>query len=212
MDLTRAGGCCGHAHPYGGFATIAHQVPVAGFFFQKSSHLAGAASGVYGCSVCTIDIVQFGDTAYLCGTNPRHIQGFGSFPFYSFQQLTGNITRFYAPLIYKCLYGVSLDYLSPETSIESIVPRPIMLIHGTEDKEIPLDHAKTLLEKSGSSVVSWFVEGKDHKIFSGDSTGADNKAYRRMIWNFLTENIPAQGSVEYALNMMTNSLERDGEH
>jgi len=43
-----------------------------------------------------------------------------------------------------------------------ISPRPILIVHGTQDQVVPLWHAQKLYEAAGEPKEKFFVEGADH--------------------------------------------------
>jgi len=59
------------------------------------------------------------------------------------------------------IYSLDIDESAPENVIGRISPRPILLIHGTEDTIIPYEHAKILKAAAGKSTKLWAIPG-DH--------------------------------------------------
>ena len=59
------------------------------------------------------------------------------------------------------IYSLDINESAPENVIGRILPRPILLIHGTEDSIIPYEHAKRLKAAAGESTELWAIPG-DH--------------------------------------------------
>jgi uncharacterized protein len=64
-------------------------------------------------------------------------------------------------LLTLLLYGVEVDDAAPVDAIRRIAPRPVLLIHGTEDSVIPYDQSERL-KAAGSSAALWPLRGADH--------------------------------------------------
>jgi alpha-beta hydrolase superfamily lysophospholipase len=58
-------------------------------------------------------------------------------------------------------YGVDLRQASPANAIRS-THVPILLVHGTEDKNIPLRHSQDLHALNPGATQLWIVQGADH--------------------------------------------------
>lgn len=61
------------------------------------------------------------------------------------------------------LAGFDPDAVSPERSARRIAPRPVLLIHGTDDPRIPLAHADRLRVALGASAEWYPVPGGGHE-------------------------------------------------
>lgn len=59
-------------------------------------------------------------------------------------------------------YGYRFDSVRPVDVIARIMPRPILLIHGTDDAVIPLDHGLHLYAAACSPKHMWVVSGVGH--------------------------------------------------
>ena len=57
------------------------------------------------------------------------------------------------------IYSLDIDESAPENVIGRISPRPILLIHGTEDTVIPYEHAKRLKAAGGAPTELWSIPG-----------------------------------------------------
>jgi uncharacterized protein len=86
------------------------------------------------------------------------------------------------------LYGVWAPNAQPVRDIARIRPRPVLLMHGTADKQIPVQDAHLLKQAGGPEVELWIVEGADHLVFSedGNGKGAADSLYREHILEFLS--------------------------
>lgn len=60
------------------------------------------------------------------------------------------------------LYALDIRKAAPERIIDRISPRPILLIHGTEDSIIPFEQARRLKAAGGSNVELWPLTGYKH--------------------------------------------------
>ena len=59
--------------------------------------------------------------------------------------------------------GVDLSQVSPENSIRRLQGRSIMLIHGSDDRVVPLAQERLLQQAGGDSIKStWIVLGAGH--------------------------------------------------
>ena len=85
----------------------------------------------------------------------------------------------------ETLYGVNPTEASPEHDIPAISPRPVLLIHGTADSQVPLEQAYIIKKAGGENVELWIAEGADHLVFQGDGTGLEDADYRQTILDFL---------------------------
>lgn len=60
-------------------------------------------------------------------------------------------------------YSLDFDLIPPEKAISLIAPRPILLIHGEDDKEIPVHHMRRLKDAaSGNRNEAWILPGLGH--------------------------------------------------
>ena len=86
------------------------------------------------------------------------------------------------------LYGVWPPNAQPIGSISRISPRPVLLIHGTADKQIPIADAYLLKQAGGPNVELSVVEGADHLIFTDEKMDKSpiDLAYKENILQFLS--------------------------
>ncbi len=54
--------------------------------------------------------------------------------------------------------------VNPERHIAGIAPRPLLLVHGSLDKTVPVDHAHRLYEKAGKPKKLVVIEGASHRL------------------------------------------------
>lgn len=92
-------------------------------------------------------------------------------------------------LAIRTVYGVWPTVASPLHDIGKIPPRPILLIHGTADDQVPLDHVR-LLEKAASGkaqrVEVWIAQGGGHCVFQTiELTKPQDQEYTQRILDFL---------------------------
>lgn len=64
-------------------------------------------------------------------------------------------------LIAKIQYDIDIGVLVPEEAVK-ILPYPIMIIHGTNDTRISLEHGKRVYDAAHPASVMWVVPGVDH--------------------------------------------------
>lgn len=69
----------------------------------------------------------------------------------------------YALLFYPLLSGTDPATVSPQSVIGSIAPRPVLLIHGTDDTTVPVADSERLLAAADPATTErWLVEGGRH--------------------------------------------------
>lgn len=61
----------------------------------------------------------------------------------------------------RLLLGIDLDQAAPEKVVARLAPRPLLLIHGTEDATVPLAHAERLAAAYPRASL-WAVPGVGH--------------------------------------------------
>jgi putative redox protein len=60
-----------------------------------------------------------------------------------------------------------LDSFLPVTPVDhvgEIAPRPLIIIHGSEDDVVPLSHARRMFEKAGEPKELKVIEGAGHRL------------------------------------------------
>jgi uncharacterized protein len=88
-------------------------------------------------------------------------------------------------LMIRLLYGYDLCASRPVAEVGRIAPRPILLIHSTDDALIPVSNFYAL-KAAAPSAETWLVSGPEHaRIYN-----ADPKAYRDRVIDFFARHIP----------------------
>jgi uncharacterized protein len=59
-------------------------------------------------------------------------------------------------------YGYPFEAVRPLDVVSHIAPRPLLLIHGTADPVIPVEHSRRLYESAGEPKELWEFEGVAH--------------------------------------------------
>jgi uncharacterized protein len=67
-----------------------------------------------------------------------------------------------ADLIGERRFGYRLHNVRPLHAVPQIAPRPLLLIHGTADSIIPVDHGTRIFEAAGQPRELWLYPGVDH--------------------------------------------------
>ncbi len=76
---------------------------------------------------------------------------------------TGTIRdKDFPPLIEE--WADHFQQVSPIDCIEKVSPRPLLIIHGTEDETIPADHASQLFAFAGDPRKLVMITGGDHRL------------------------------------------------
>ncbi len=116
--------------------------------------------------------------------------GYGDFQVDSFggpdNGLDGYVERGYRwsfPVVYKAITGLDLAVLSPESVIDQINPRPILLIYGSN--EVSLNGARRQKAAAGDNADLWIVEGAGH----GNYYRVAPKMYEERLINFFDQTI-----------------------
>lgn len=108
--------------------------------------------------------------------------------FASFEPMMGKgLELWLGRLAILTLYRVWPPAVQPIGAISHIAPRPVLLMHGTADKQIPVRDAYLLKQAGGPSAELWIADGADHLIFTGDGNGTSpgDVGYRQQILDFL---------------------------
>ncbi len=80
---------------------------------------------------------------------------------------------------------VSIDDIEPENVIGQITPRPVMLIHGVADEQIPFESARTLYWRAKEPKIMWLVSGAPHAV----AYQHDPQEFERRVLEFLEEHL-----------------------
>ena len=93
-----------------------------------------------------------------------------------------------ADLVNRLRYGYRFAQVRPLEMIGAIAPRPILLLHGTEDRIIPYEHAVQLADAAAPGTVQLVTfDGADHC----GGYFADRPAYIDRVADFLTRSLDA---------------------
>lgn len=65
-------------------------------------------------------------------------------------------------LVTRVRYGYGFNAVRPVAVVGRIAPRPLLLIHGSADRLIPIEHAYRLREAAGSNTRLWIVDDVGH--------------------------------------------------
>lgn len=65
-------------------------------------------------------------------------------------------------LLGRTIYGFDIERAAPVDAIGALEPRPVLLIHGTDDPIIPYEHARRLKAAAGPATEIWPLAGAEH--------------------------------------------------
>lgn len=85
----------------------------------------------------------------------------------------------------KILHGYSILKFRPVEYIAHLAPRPVLLIHGSDDKTIPVINAHLLYDAAGEGKEIWIDQGIDHC----GAYFADRQAYTDRVINFFDRSL-----------------------
>ncbi|MCM8783897.1 MAG: alpha/beta hydrolase [Candidatus Omnitrophica bacterium] len=102
--------------------------------------------------------------------------------FYSLPKIPFNI---FLRIAYFLRFGIDPQDVSPQKVITHISPRPVFIINGEKDKQIPPQNAYTLFERAHAPKEIWIIPQADH----GEGYGLYPEVYSQKIINFLKKNI-----------------------
>lgn len=78
-------------------------------------------------------------------------------------RLPGRLLLPVADLVNRIFCGYAFEQVRPIDAMRSLSPRPVLLLHGTEDRIIPYEHAQQLADAAGPGEVELITfEGADH--------------------------------------------------
>jgi len=58
----------------------------------------------------------------------------------------------------------NLRQVTPLDYVAGITPRPLLLVHGSNDETVPVDHARSLYEKAGNPKKLVVIKGAGHRL------------------------------------------------
>jgi fermentation-respiration switch protein FrsA (DUF1100 family) len=77
--------------------------------------------------------------------------------------------------------GVRVSQVRPVDAVARLAPRPLLVIHGTADTTVPIDHSERVVAAAGRPRDFWRVPGAGHAgAFEVDPAG-----YERRVVGFL---------------------------
>jgi alpha-beta hydrolase superfamily lysophospholipase len=90
-------------------------------------------------------------------------------------------------LVILTLYRQWSPVAQPVHDIARIAPRPVLIMHGDSDKQVPVTDAYLLKQAGGANVQLWIAPGADHLVYSEDGNGKGqlDTGYRAHILDFL---------------------------
>ena len=77
-------------------------------------------------------------------------------------RLPSALTVALTDLYTRARYGYGFDAVRPIDAVERIGPRPLLLIHGTSDQLVPIEHSRRLYARAGATAQLWVVESVGH--------------------------------------------------
>lgn len=94
----------------------------------------------------------------------------------------------FSKLAMLTVYGEWPANASPQRDISKIEDRPVFLMHGIMDQQIPVENAYDLKEAGGDNVQLFLIEEADHLIFTKNGLGdnPEDQIYREKILGFLS--------------------------
>ena len=75
--------------------------------------------------------------------------------------------------------------IAPINCVQKIAPRPILIMHGDADTDIPISAARNLYEKALSPKEFWVIKGGGHN----DCYYVDPEKYNQKVLGFIGQNI-----------------------
>ncbi len=97
-------------------------------------------------------------------------------------------------------YHVWPSRASPLADISRMNGRPILIVHGGSDDQIPVAHAGLLAGASNGRTSVWIVKGAGHIVFEGDATGPESAEYRTRVLAFLEQALVPSAAHESIVN------------
>ena len=117
-----------------------------------------------------VDDCGFSDVASATDTAFEHFIGLPAFPF---SPLSVTISEW--------RIGQSVSQSRPIDAVGQIGPRPLLIIHGLADEQVPPDHSERLFAAAGEPKELWLVPGAGHGLSKWELVPAE---YERRVVAF----------------------------
>jgi len=101
------------------------------------------------------------------------------------------INYFYKPSVQFILalnYHVNPRKSSPRNNILKLSPRPVLIIHGEQEREILIRHAQIIKNNASEGTELWIVKGKQHLV-ELEILSPQNEWYQSHILDFIEHNL-----------------------
>ncbi len=102
-------------------------------------------------------------------------------------RLYAEIQKPFVKLYTTLKYGFKSAKISPKNQIKRIGERPALIIHSTEDSQVPFASFERIMENAPAHVESWVRQGDNHLILEEDYflNPREDKEYAEKIIGFL---------------------------
>lgn len=88
-------------------------------------------------------------------------------------------------------YGFKSFSITPKNEIKKLGARPALIMHSTEDSQVPFQSFDRIMKNAPEHVESWIIEGDRHMILEEEISflnPQEDKEYSGKILNFLNKN------------------------
>jgi fermentation-respiration switch protein FrsA (DUF1100 family) len=124
-----------------------------------------------------VDDCGFSDVSSAIGTAYERFIGLPAFPFAPLSVRIGELRT-----------GQHLSQSRPVDVVGQIAPRPLLIIHGAEDREVPPAHSERNYAAASAPKELWIVPGAAHAQ-SREVAGAE---YERRVVAFFRQHLPPE--------------------
>lgn len=98
--------------------------------------------------------------------------------------------------------GANLSSIAPEFAISRISPRPVLIIHGGADTDVPVNHAQMLFDAARGPKELWIVPNAAHRRVDA----AEPDEYRRRVLEFLDRLNPPGSTTTNSASSVRNHV------
>lgn len=101
------------------------------------------------------------------------------------------IQRPFIKLYTMLRYGLKSANITPKNEIKKIGNRPALIIHSTQDSQVPYSNFERIMKEAPKHVETWVKEGDHHFILDNDDyflSPEKDKEYSQHILKFLNDN------------------------